>query len=125
VNITLAWTDRASDIRLDQNVNLTNDLDIYAMIIGLGQSYTWVGNNFYYNRDACTRDGYSLRNPSPIVWDRKNNVERINIRAADIPPGATSITIQVVANSLTGDGINPGNSSIFQQDFALAVENAR
>lgn len=125
VNITLAWTDRASDTRTDQSVNLVNDLDLYAVVFYGGQGYTWVGNNYYYNRDACSRDGYSLRNPSPVVYDRKNNVERINIRASDIPAGATQITIQVVANSLTGDGIDPTSNSTFRQDFALSVENAQ
>ncbi len=125
VNITLAWTDRFSLATNAAYMNLVNDLDLYAIVFNGGQGYTWVGNNYYYSRDACTRDGYSLRNPSPVAFDRKNNVERINIRASDIPAGTTSITIQVVAYSLTGDGIDPANNSTFQQDFALAVENAR
>jgi hypothetical protein len=126
VNITLVWTDRASATLVDQRVNLVNDLDLYAVAFNGGQVYTWVGNDYYYSRDACTRDGYSLRNPSPVVYDRRNNVERINIRASDIPAGTTSITVQVVAYSLTGDGIDPtNNGNTFQQDFALAVENAR
>ncbi len=125
VNITLAWTDRASGATNAALTNLVNDLDLYAVIFNGGQGYTWIGNNYYYSRDACTRDGYSLRNPSPVGYDRKNNVERINLRASDIPAGATSITIQVVAYSLTGDGIDPANNSTFRQDFALAVENAR
>ncbi len=124
VNITLAWTDRASGATNAALTNLVNDLDLYAIVFNGGQGYTWVGNNYYYSRDACTRDGYSLRNPSPVVYDRKNNVERINIRAADIPAGTTSITVQVVAYSLTGDGIDPANNVTFRQDFALAVENA-
>lgn len=124
VNITLAWTDRFSLATNAALTNLVNDLDLYAIVFNGGQGYTWIGNDYYYSRDACTRDGYSLRNPSPAVYDRKNNVERINIRASDIPVGTTSITIQVVAYSLTGDGIDPANNSTFRQDFALAVENA-
>jgi hypothetical protein len=125
INIALVWTDRASDVRNDQGVNLVNDLDLDVAIVIGGSVYSWYGNNYYTSRDSCGRDGYSLRNPLSFAYDHKNNVERINIRASDIPAGATQILVNVKAYSLTGDGIDPGASnSIFRQDFAVAVENA-
>jgi hypothetical protein len=66
----------------------------------------------------------TLLDPFQVVYDRKNNVERINIKGLTIPPGVNTVTVTVTANSLTGDGINPDSNSTFQQDFALAVENA-
>ncbi len=124
VNIALVWTDRASDDFNAPYVNLVNDLDLAVVAFSGGQGYTWYGNNYYTSIDSCTRDGHSLRDPSPVVYDRKNNVERINIRASDIPAGVTTLTVQVTAFSLTGDGINPQSNSIFRQDFALVAENA-
>lgn len=123
INIALVWTDRASAATGDEDINLVNDLDLRATISG-GGTYDWYGNNYYTSIDSCSRNGYSLRNPGSITYDRKNNVERINIKASDIPSGATQVTITVTANSLTGDGIDPEGST-FRQDFALMAENAR
>ncbi len=124
INLALVWTDRASAGPNDSSVNLVNDLDLTIVIFSGGQGYTWYGNSYYTTIDSCSRDGYSLRNPSPVTYDRKNNVERINIKATDIPLGATAITVYVSAFSLTGDGINPGSPVRNQQDFAVMVENA-
>jgi hypothetical protein len=125
INIALVWTDRASEARIDQALNLVNDLDLDVAIVIGGSVYSWYGNYYYTSPGSCGRDGYSLRNPQPVVYDHKNNVERINIRASDIPVGATQILVNVKAYSLTGDGIDPGlSNSIFRQDFAVAVENA-
>lgn len=122
INISLVWTDRASGITGNAVVNLINDLDLNATIL----TNSWYGNNYYTSLDSCSRNGYSLKDPSPIVRDRKNNVERITIKASDIPIGATNILIQVNPFSLTGDGIDPSpNNTVFRQDFALFVENAR
>jgi len=121
VNIALVWTDRAGPDFANGNVNLQNDLDLTATI----GSYNWYGNFYYTSVDSCARNGYSLRNPSPVTRDHKNNVERITIKASDIPSGATQILLQVAPFSITGDGIEPTTNSPFRQDFALFVENAR
>lgn len=123
INIALVWTDRASVETANPFVNLVNDLDLTATIT----SNSWYGNDYYYETapDACDRKGYSLKNPNPISRDRKNNVERISIKASDIPVGATNILVQVSPFSLTGNGIDPNARAQFRQDFALFVENAR
>lgn len=124
INVALVWTDRAGPGTNDALVNLVNDLDLSVSYTYFGVTHHYYGNNYYTAIDSCSRNGYSLRDPSPVVYDCKNNVERINIEGGSIPPGATTITVTVSAFSLTGDGINPGSNSVFQQDFALGVENA-
>jgi|GEM_PF-1256329 len=125
INIALVWTDRAGGETANPLVNLVNDLNLSASITS-GSTYSWYGNNFYTSIDSCSRNGYSLRNPPTVEWDHKNNVEKISIKATDIPTGATQITVNVTPFSLTGDGIDPIESSPhFRQDFALFVENAR
>ncbi len=144
VNIALVWTDRAAIPPVATENNLVNDLDLSASVMSGGQVYSWYGNFFYVADgpdkeplNSCRRDGYSLRNPyafdlegNPLSYsvsrDHKNNVERINIRAADIPAGVSAIAIQVSAFSLTDDGIDPADltASAHRQDFALVVENA-
>ncbi len=121
INIALAWTDRAGPEVTHGFVNLQNDLDLTATI----GTYTWYGNLYYTSPDSCARNGYSLRNPAIVTRDHKNNVERITIKASDIPSGATQILLQVNPFSITGDGIDPATNSSFRQDFALFVENAR
>lgn len=121
INIALVWTDRAGPDLAHGDINLQNDLDLTATI----GTYNWYGNVYYTTPDACTRDGYSLRSPSPVTRDHKNNVERITIRASDIPYGATQILLQITPFSITGDGIEPATNSTFRQDFALFAENAR
>ena len=125
INIALAWTDRAGAETANPLINLVNDLDLSASIAS-GSTYSWYGNNFYTGIDSCSRNSYSLRNPATVEWDHRNNVETISIKAADIPTGATQITINVAPFALTGDGIDPLETSPnFRQDFALFVEDAR
>ncbi len=124
VSVALVWTDRASETPVKTETNLVNDLDLRIDLSAGGQGYFWQGNNYYTSIDSCARDGYALRNPWPATYERKNNVEKIDIKASDIPAGATQITVRVTAFSLTGDGMDPTSNSQFRQDFALAVENA-
>lgn len=124
INIALVWTDRYGPEVGAAYENLQNDLDLTAAITS-GGTYSWYGNNFYTSIDSCSRNGFSLRNPSPVVPDRKNNVEKISIKASDIPSGATQVTIHVTPFSIEGDAIDPAQNSTFRQDFALFVENAR
>ena len=126
INIALVWTDRANDSTITAPyVNLVNDLDLVVVLFNGGHTYTWYGNNFYTSINSCARDGHSLRNPpSQLVYDRKNNVEKISINASDIPAGGTVFTVLVTAFSLTGDGIDPTSNNNFRQDFALMVDNA-
>lgn len=120
INIALVWTDRAGPDLANPDANLVNDLDLSATI----GTNNWYGNNYYTTIDSCLRNGYSLKNPSPVTRDRRNNVERITIKASDIPVGATQILIQVNPFRLIGDGIDPSTDVTFRQDFALFVENA-
>jgi len=124
VNIALVWTDRHGTEPNAALVNLVNDLDLEVSYVAGGQTHRYQGNAYYTSIDSCARDGYSLLNPA-MPFDHKNNVERINIRGGSLPMGVSSITVTVSAFSLTGDGIFPGDSADFRQDFALAVENAR
>jgi len=54
-------------------------------------------------------------------------VERINIKAASLPAGATSLTVTVTPFSLSANGLDPEEAAapLLQQDFALFAVNAR
>ena len=123
INIALVWTDRAGPNFAQADENLQNDLDLTAVMNN--GTYNWYGNNFYSSIDSCSRNGYSRKNPFPVTRDRKNNVEKISIKASDIPASATQVTIKVAPFSVEGDGIDPHHNTTFRQDFALFVENAR
>lgn len=124
-NLALVWSDRFSADTNEATRNLVNDLDLRVSYVASGVTHYYYGNNYYTSIDSCSRDGYSLLDPT-VVFDRKNNVERINIRGNSLPAGVTSITVTVSAFSLTGDGVQPWSDNLtFKQDFALGVENAR
>ena len=129
IRIALAWTDRASGTTTHAYENLQNDLDLQVRATGSdGIQRTWYGNLFYVNRDDLSRREFSLRDPSPVDYDRRNNVEKVAIASLGQPnglvAGMTTITVTVTAWGLTGDGLDPTGSTS-RQDFALAVENAR
>ena len=74
VRVSLVWTDRAAGLTEYPNLNLTNDLDLKVQAIGSDRvRHVWYGNLFYYDRNNHSRTEYSLRDPSPISHDRKNN----------------------------------------------------
>lgn len=127
VRLALVWTDAAASPTLYGANNLSNDLDIEVRSTGSDSiPHVWYGNLFYYNRDDLSRTGYSLRDPSPVSYDRKNNQEGITIAASEqpngLPTGTTSLTITVTAFSVGVDGLDPhGNTP--RQDFAVAGVN--
>ncbi len=121
--ITLVWTDRASGGTVSTEENLVNDLDL-RVTYNDGLTHAYYGNNYFTSPDSCQRDGYSLRDPSP-VYDRVNNVERITIRASDIPSSVSTVTVTVSAFAITGNGTQPMWTTPLQQDFALMAINAR
>lgn len=128
VKIALVWTDRAAPLTLNPGVNLINDLDVKVQAKGSDQiQHTWYGNLMYYNKDDLSRTEYSLRDPSPITYDRKNNQEKVAIlqvgQPSGLPVGATTITVTVTGFSIVDDGLEP-HGSTHRQDFALAVLNA-
>lgn len=123
VSVALVWTDKASDLPVLTARNLVNDLDLRIDLSAGGLNYFWQGNNYYTSIDSCARDGYALRNPWPVTYDRKNNYEKVDIKPADVPAGSSQFTITVTAFGLGGDGINPQGSTP-RQDFVVAVENA-
>lgn len=78
-------------------------------------SRVWYGNVF--------SNGESIRNPSgKTALDRANTIEKVVIPRTGpnaLPAGATSLTVKVPWNTLTGDGIDPRGTSVVRQDFAL------
>lgn len=128
IRIALTWTDRAAGVTTHTLQNLQNDLDVRVRSTGSdGIQRTWYGNLSYLNRDELTRREWSLRDPSPITYDRKNNQEKVAIaplgQSNGLVAGMTTITVTVTAWGLAGDGLDPDGSTL-RQDFALAVENA-
>jgi hypothetical protein len=122
VHIALVWTDRASlEVGNDVN-NLTNDLDLSVFVPTAGKQY--YGNVYYSTANDCARTAYSLPNPVNFTRDRKNNVERITIRASDLTPMTGQAIVTITANRITGNGLNPFLTSPFVQDYALFIENA-
>lgn len=120
VAIGLVWTDAAASATIATTTNLINDLDLRATVNG----HNYYGNNYYTDLYSPGRDGYSLQDPSP-VYDRKNNVEKIDIRASELPVGGGTITVTITPAVINGDGLNPyGTLHCRCQDFALAVINA-
>jgi hypothetical protein len=120
VSIALVWTDAAASVTVATTTNLINDLDLRATVNG----HNYYGNNYYTDIYSVSRDGYSLQDPSP-VYDRKNNVEKIDVRASELPVGGGTITVTVTPAVINGDGLNPyGTLHCRCQDFALAVINA-
>ena len=114
--ITLAFTDRAS-IPTDpfSPPALVNDLDLVVETVVGGSTYVWYGNVF--------SNGESIRNPSgKIALDRANTVEKVVIPRTGpnaLPPGATTLTVKVPWDKLTGDAIDPRGATLVRQDFAL------
>ncbi|MCE7958799.1 MAG: hypothetical protein DYH06_12840 [Acidobacteria bacterium ACB2] len=133
ITVVLAWTDRASTPIVDSTqYNLDNDLDLLVNIFGNDGEYgikrAWRGNHYYCDRDAVQsgRTGYSLdswNSPCPLTFDRKNNLEKIDIHPSRIPPNNQGLKIIVTAVAITGDGVDVFGSTP-RQDFAIAVENA-
>ena len=131
IELALVWTERPSGPTVSGAQNLLNDLDIKVTATGSGGvTRIWYGNNYYVDRDDVgqARTGYSLSfSPGQTPqYDRKNNVERINIKASELPPGATSLTVTVTPFSLSANGLDPeGYAGALSQDFALFAVNAR
>ena len=117
VRIVLAWTDAPGVINLSQT--LKNDLDLWAFFPG--DSSTYVGNS----TDAS---GYSwvpcrIGPGCPAPFDRKNNVEVLNINPAKFTYlGNRTFTVNVTAHTLADIGV-PGAGGGFNQDFAIFVMN--
>ena len=129
VTLMLTWTDRHSSPVVWSAQNLVNDLDleVTAPVEG-APARRWLGNNYRCHPDdvGSARTGYSLDTDNtlcPLLPDRKNNAEKIDIHPSRLPPGATQITLTVGSFALTGDGVSPGGTTP-RQDFAIAVENA-
>ena len=131
IELALVWTERPSVLPVNGGENLVNDLDVKVTAIGSGGvTRIWYGNNYYVNRDDLgqARTEYSLTfSPGQTPqYDRKNNVERINIKATSLPAGATSLTVTVTPFSLSANGLDPeGTATGLKQDFALFAVNAR
>ncbi len=132
IDIALVWTERPSLTTVSSAPNLLNDLDVKVTATGTGGvTRVWYGNYYYRDRNdlGSARTGYSLPCCAPdqtLVYDRYNNVERINIEPASMPAGATSLTVTVTAFGLTANGLDPlGKAALIKQDFALFAVNAR
>ncbi|MDL1950028.1 hypothetical protein FBQ97_09480 [Acidobacteria bacterium ACD] len=133
ITVVLAWTDRASTPTVDSTqYNLVNDLDLMVTTQWAEGEVRflrrWRGNHYYCDRDAVQsgRTGYSLDNgnsPCTLTFDRKNNLEKIDIHPSRIPPNNLGVKIVVTAAAITADGVDVFGSTP-RQDFAIAVENA-
>ncbi|MEK6299309.1 MAG: S8 family serine peptidase [Acidobacteriota bacterium] len=103
---TLTWTDALGMLA---GPTLVNDLDLEIKVGGVT---VYRGNHL--------QDRWSVEGGEA---DRLNNVESIILPAEAMPTGVTgNFTITVRAVAIVGDGV-PGNESILDQDFALAVYN--
>ncbi len=133
ISVVLAWTDRSSDPTVPAGqYNLVNDLDLSVTMQWTEGEVRylrrWRGNHYYCDRDAVQsgRTGYSLDNgnsPCTLTFDRKNNLEKIDIHPSRIPPNNQGLKIFVTAAAITADGVDVFGSTP-RQDFAIAVENA-
>jgi hypothetical protein len=110
LRVTLAWTDApgaaAADDEAKKRPALVNDLDL--TVTGPDGS-VYAGNVF--------AEGHSVAGGH---LDRLNNLENVLLDQA----GPGPFTVTVAAAALPGDGL-PGTGDTTDQDYALAIANAR
>ena len=104
---------------------------MFCEALGSGGTVLWSyqGNLYYTDPEATTRDGFSLTvPPASASFDRKNNVERIDIRPSELT-GVASLRITVTPFALRANHrckySEPEACKGPAQDFALVVENGR
>ena len=100
-----------------------NDLDLRLDIPGPGGAPVFTGDYYYTCITCCNRKGFSIAEYGTLIFDHKNNVERISLPANTFAANGTQFILRVTATSLQGDGIDP-NGNTPRQDFAIAVSNA-
>ncbi|KAA0255468.1 MAG: hypothetical protein EDX89_05225 [Acidobacteria bacterium] len=129
LSVALVWTDKFSHMLSGVWQNLMNDLDlsIEALDVSGATLWSYYGNRYYDDRESPSRDGFSLTiPPAAVVYDRKNNVERIDIRASELT-NVASLRITVTPFVLRAGHLciveSPCRTGT--QDFALVVENGR
>lgn len=106
LRVTLVWTDAPGSL---VGPAIVNDLDLEMTV---GGAIVYRGNRF--------AGAYSI---SGGDRDTLNNVESIYLPPDAIPEGMQgSITVTVRAANIAGDGV-PGNATMFDQDFALVIDN--
>lgn len=127
VVVALVWTDALAQENGSGGPALINDLDLDVRA-GISPNMLWWYGNYYTLGNGFSTPVVNPDKSAPPP-DHVNNVERITIDPvtlqALVPQGQSGVwlTLRVQARTLSGNALDPGAGSNWNQDFAVAVLN--